>query len=105
MCISLILIYKHYESTENLFFFSFIHKNLIAETFVRKLMTGLGDFQKYIYKKVQVLRELSAAEPYLNILTPLPGKSCFVLHYFKGDLNIIPYKCVANITYGMLPKI
>lgn len=68
-------------------------------------MTGLGVFQEYVRKKVQVVGELSATEPGLNILTPLSGKSRFVLHYFKGDLNIIHYKGVANITGGMLPKI
>lgn len=86
-------------------FFSFVHKNLTAEIFARKLMTDLGVFQKYIFKNIQVVGELSAAKPDLNILSPLPGKSCFVLHYFKGDVNIMHYKCGANFTYGMLPKI
>lgn len=86
-------------------FFPFVHKNLTAEIFARKLMTALCVFQEYVCKEVQVVGELSAAEPDLNLLTPLPGKSSFVLHCFKGDLNIIHYKCAANITYGMLPKI
>lgn len=40
-------------------------------------MTGLGVFKKHMCKEVQVAGELSAAEPDLNTLSPLPGKSCW----------------------------
>lgn len=69
----------------------------MAEICERRLMTGTSVFQARACKRTQAVGEPSAVDPDLNILTHLPGKSCFVLYYCKGTQNIIYCKRVANM--------
>lgn len=61
---------------QELIFFPFVHKNLMAEICETRLMTGTSIFQAHACKRTEAVGELSAADPDLNILTHLPGKSC-----------------------------